>query len=122
RRPPSRLTISRPPASRPPRRTRSPRKSDRPAPSPSLKSPAGRASLGEGAEMTMQPPIKTERNCRRQAAGAVLAAILLLATPVSAEERDFPSKRVPLRVETLAEGLQHPWSVEVLPDGGYLVS
>lgn len=72
--------------------------------------------------MTMQPPIKTERNCRRQAAGAVLAAILLLANPVSAEERDFPSKRVPLRVETLAEGLQHPWSVEVLPDGGYLVS
>ena len=52
-------------------------------------------------------------------------AILLAATltfPAAAETREFPSKKAALVVETLATGLNQPWSVEVLPDGSYLVS
>lgn len=54
------------------------------------------------------------------------AALLLFSSlpsfPAAAETRNFPSKKAPLVVETLASGLRQPWSVEVLPDGGYLVS
>ncbi|MFC6447108.1 PQQ-dependent sugar dehydrogenase [Shinella zoogloeoides] len=53
---------------------------------------------------------------------ALLAGWSLLPLPASAETREFPSKKAPLAVETLASGLRQPWSVEVLPDGGYLVS
>ena len=57
--------------------------------------------------------------------GAATALLLFAAfssAPARAELRDFPSKKAPLAVETLAAGLKQPWSVEVLPDGGYLVS
>nr|WP_242223983.1 PQQ-dependent sugar dehydrogenase [Shinella zoogloeoides] len=53
---------------------------------------------------------------------ALLAGWSLLPLPAHAETREFPSKKAPLTVETLASGLQQPWSVEVLPEGGYLVS
>ena len=54
-------------------------------------------------------------------AGAAIP-LLLAAGNAAAETREFPSKKAPLVVETLATGLDQPWSVEVLPDGGYLVS
>lgn len=38
------------------------------------------------------------------------------------EAREFPSQHGPLRVETLATGLEHPWSVEALPGGGLIIS
>ena len=54
------------------------------------------------------------------------AALLLIpafsAAPSAAQTREIPSKKAALTVETLASGLKKPWSVEVLPDGGYLVS
>lgn len=53
---------------------------------------------------------------------ALFAAPLLQPLPASAQTHEFPSKKAPLVVETLATGLKQPWSVEVLPDGGYLVS
>ena len=53
---------------------------------------------------------------------ALLAGWSLLPLPARAETREFPSKKALLTVETLASGLQQPWSVEVLPEGGYLVS
>ena len=56
------------------------------------------------------------------AAAAGLAALLSASTQASAETREFPSKKVQLSVETVVEGLDQPWSVEVLPDGSYIVS
>ena len=56
------------------------------------------------------------------AAVVILAGLLLHPALSAAESRDYPSKKVALSVETLATGLKQPWSVEVLPDGGYLVS
>lgn len=56
---------------------------------------------------------------------AMLVALAAPLTPSSAypqEAREFPSEHGTLRVETLATGLEHPWSVEVLPDGGLIVS
>ncbi|MCY1320753.1 Aldose sugar dehydrogenase YliI [compost metagenome] len=56
---------------------------------------------------------------------AVLVALAAIAAPLGAhaqETREFPSQHGTLRVETLAAGLEHPWSVEALPDGGLIVS
>jgi len=69
------------------------------------------------------------------------AAGLVFASPALAQEWDYGSRntdlapafetqtRAPkmesgirLRVETLAHGLDHPWGIAALPDGGYLVS
>ena len=61
----------------------------------------------------------------RKSAFRATALVLLLAVtaaPTLAQTRQFPSKKAPLSVETLATGLKQPWSVEALPDGGYLVS
>lgn len=56
-------------------------------------------------------------------AATLLLTATLLASPASAAEtREIPSKKAALVVETLATGLKQPWSVEVLPDGAYLVS
>ncbi|MGB3811924.1 MAG: PQQ-dependent sugar dehydrogenase [Shinella sp.] len=57
--------------------------------------------------------------------GATATLLLVLgfsAAPSAAQTREIPSKKAALTVETLASGLKKPWSVEVLPDGGYLVS
>ncbi|WP_411032893.1 PQQ-dependent sugar dehydrogenase [Shinella sp. BYT-45] len=56
------------------------------------------------------------------AAAAVFLALTFSPVFSAAEVREFPSKKAALAVETLASGLKQPWSVEVLPDGGYLVS
>lgn len=56
------------------------------------------------------------------AAFALVVTLPLSLAPASAEPRIIPSKKAPLAVETVASGLNHPWSVEVLPDGSYLVS
>jgi glucose/arabinose dehydrogenase len=39
-----------------------------------------------------------------------------------AQERTLQTKSGPVKVETLARGLNHPWSVEPLPDGRMLVT
>ncbi|WP_234186140.1 PQQ-dependent sugar dehydrogenase [Shinella sp. NM-101] len=56
------------------------------------------------------------------AAIAILLAVALSPAPSAAQTREFPSKKATLAIETLVTGLKQPWSVEVLPDGGYLVS
>lgn len=55
---------------------------------------------------------------------ATLAAPLLaLALPASAEEsREHRAGNLTLKVTSIAGGLEHPWSVEVLPDGAYIVT
>ncbi len=55
----------------------------------------------------------------------LLAGLVSFAAPFAAaaqETREFPSQHGDVLVETLASGLEHPWSVEVLPDGSYIVS
>lgn len=53
-----------------------------------------------------------------------LIAALATANPVFATEatRVIRTDKVRVQVETIADGLDHPWSVEVLPDGAYLVT
>lgn len=57
---------------------------------------------------------------------ATLAATLLcgaiLATGSAQAGDRVPSQKVELDVETITHGLENPWSVEVLPDGAYIVS
>jgi aldose sugar dehydrogenase len=52
---------------------------------------------------------------------ALLLAVSL-GTASAADPIEIPSKKAPLLIETIATGLRQPWSVEVLPDGGYIVS
>lgn len=70
----------------------------------------------------MRQDIRRLQAIVKSATAAFLFAATLIASPTAAETREFPSKKAPLAVETLATGLNQPWSVEVLPDGGYLVS
>ena len=78
----------------------------------------------------------------RLAATAILAALAAPAFAQSGDPIDQGPKNVPdfepawptqtrapaqdsgvsLSVETIADGLAHPWGIEVLPDGGYLVT
>ncbi|MBY5756095.1 PQQ-dependent sugar dehydrogenase [Rhizobium leguminosarum] len=51
------------------------------------------------------------------------AAALVLFGAVSADAADtVNTQELAVRVDKLAEGLEHPWAVEVLPDGAYLVT
>jgi len=45
------------------------------------------------------------------------------AAPVSAQDTSkYRAGSVTLEAATIADGLEHPWSVEVLPDGAYIVT
>ncbi|MBB3914062.1 PQQ-dependent sugar dehydrogenase [Rhizobium fabae] len=51
------------------------------------------------------------------------AAALIVFAATSADAADTVNTQGPtVRVEKLADGLEHPWAVEVLPDGAYLVT
>ncbi|MCY6379576.1 PQQ-dependent sugar dehydrogenase [Hoeflea prorocentri] len=54
-------------------------------------------------------------------AGA-LAAILTVATVPAIADGTYATDKVNIKVETVAEGLEHPWGVETLPDGAFLVT
>ncbi|WP_246752793.1 PQQ-dependent sugar dehydrogenase [Sinorhizobium sp. BG8] len=60
---------------------------------------------------------------RRWLALTSAAAMVLACAPASwAEPLYVQSKKAELQVDTLISGLDHPWSVEVLPDGAYIVT
>lgn len=46
----------------------------------------------------------------------------LYPSPALTEPLVVPTEKVTLFVETLTSGLDHPWAVEALPDGGLLIS
>jgi aldose sugar dehydrogenase len=54
---------------------------------------------------------------------SVFAAIALVLAALPAHSQAlFPSQQGPLRVETVAKGLEHPWGLTFLPDGRMLVT
>lgn len=53
----------------------------------------------------------------------VFAITLAVGVPSAAiAEGTYPSKDYTLRVETVAEGLEYPWGLALLPDGGMIVT
>src|SRR4051794_37582700 len=53
---------------------------------------------------------------------ASLAAFVVLLAPSYAAAQTFQSSAGPLRVDTVASGLVHPWGLQFLPDGRMLVT
>jgi glucose/arabinose dehydrogenase len=53
--------------------------------------------------------------------GALLAVSASALSPAFAADT-VKTKKVEVQVEKLADGLEHPWAVEVMPDGAYLVT
>jgi glucose/arabinose dehydrogenase len=56
---------------------------------------------------------------------SALAAVLpfvLASTPVSTAGKVFDTKEVKVRADVLADGLEHPWGLDFLPDGGAIVT
>lgn len=53
---------------------------------------------------------------------AGLLSVLAASPALASEPKQFATDKVPVRVDTIVSGLDNPWSVEVLPDGGYLVT
>lgn len=54
----------------------------------------------------------------------LLAAFLVPActVPAAARDRVVDTQAGPVRIQTIAEGLSHPWGVAILPDGHMLVT
>jgi aldose sugar dehydrogenase len=53
--------------------------------------------------------------------GIIGLATAVMAMPVAAQET-FDTDHHEVRVETLAQGLEHPWGLALLPDGRFLVT
>ncbi|MCM2398927.1 PQQ-dependent sugar dehydrogenase [Rhizobium sp. S95] len=57
------------------------------------------------------------------AGAAVLLTTLLATAPSAASAADhYPTRNFEVEVTEIAAGLEHPWAVEVLPDGAYVVT
>ena len=56
------------------------------------------------------------------AAALFLAALAVPAPATFAQQRSFSSEKHSFRLVTLVEGLENPWSIAFLPDGGMLVT
>ena len=69
-----------------------------------------------------QPSTRTTGH--RQTRIGLLSAVALLtaATAAPAQAAGYQTETAAVSVDTIAGGLEQPWSVEVLPDGAYLVT
>jgi glucose/arabinose dehydrogenase len=50
------------------------------------------------------------------------ASAMLAAVPAVAQTQTLDAGGIPVNAETIAGGLQHPWGLEFLPDGGAIVT
>lgn len=72
--------------------------------------------------MQNQDSIPLTKRSRNQIFG-LCAAMVLMGNALPAQARDtVPTQEVSVDVEVLATGLDHPWGVEVLPDGALIVT
>jgi glucose/arabinose dehydrogenase len=53
---------------------------------------------------------------------AGLASALVTAPALADDPKQFATEKAAVQVDTIASGLDNPWSVEVLPDGAYIVT
>ena len=54
---------------------------------------------------------------------AIAAAVTLAAAlPADALDETFETRGPAIRVATVVDGLDHPWAIAFLPDGGMLVT
>ena len=51
-----------------------------------------------------------------------IAALMLLSQPTLPDTRTVKTEAGPIKVETVAKGLDHPWGLAFLPDGDMLVT
>lgn len=80
--------------------------------------------LANDCALLMNPYRASGSTCL-SARSVVIAAIVafgLTLGPVGAAERTVDTETGPLKVETIAEGLNHPWGMVFLPDGRMLVT
>ena len=59
---------------------------------------------------------------KRYLGSVMLGSAAILANPASALDEVFETESAPIQVTTIADGLEHPWAIEFLPDGGALVT
>ncbi|TCL74789.1 PQQ-dependent sugar dehydrogenase [Rhizobium sp. BK251] len=65
---------------------------------------------------------RVDRSTYVRAGIIAIAAALAGGASWADTPEDVPTKKTTVHVETVADGLEHPWAVEVLPDGAYLVT
>lgn len=58
----------------------------------------------------------------RRFVSALVLAVPLAAPPAFALDETYDTEEVKIRVETVAQGLEHPWGLAFLPDGNFLVT
>ena len=72
------------------------------------------------AKHLLQRPVRFFRNVASCVAAA--ASLLLLSQSALADDAMIDTKQGTIKVQTLAQGLSHPWGLAFLPDGRMLVT
>ncbi|WP_108681388.1 PQQ-dependent sugar dehydrogenase [Methyloceanibacter sp. wino2] len=72
----------------------------------------------------MTPPRLTglRKTAAHYALAGLIAVLALDLGPAAAQQHTIDTEAGPIRVETVAEGLKHPWGMAFLPDGRMLVT